>query len=276
VAATLTIGLLASAAAAPPDRTADLTAEIAKAPGNPDLYVRRARIYIERAQHEAALADLEQAAELPGGVVPAAHVHAPLLLRLARAKAALEVIARARAVSPDDFGLRIYEAQGLEALGRRREAADVYAKGISTLDAPQVENYFELARLLTALGDRKSKEAALAVLERGITAIGPVVTLVFPAIDLEVGLGRWDAALAHLEYLAPQMAGRPDLLLERKVKILRSAGRAREAKQAERDAEAARASLPPHLRAQPSAAAPAAATPEAKATRKAKATRAPR
>lgn len=256
----LTLFLLTSVARAKPDRTSDLTAEIAKAPGNADLYVRRARIYMEMAQHEAALADLEQAAELPGGVVPAALLHAPLLLRLSRPKEALAVIAGAQKVSPDDFALRTYEAQGLEALGKRREAAAAYTKAMTTLRSPQIENYHELARLLTALGDRKSKEAALEVLERGIANIGPIVTLVYPAIDLEVGLGRWDAALAHLDRLVPQMAARPDLLLEHRAKILHTAGRLREAKQAEQEAAAARAKLPPHLRDKSEPAQPGTAT----------------
>jgi tetratricopeptide (TPR) repeat protein len=236
------------AAAQAPDRASGLTAEIAKAPSDPTLYVKRARIYVERGEHEAAIADLEQAAELPGGIGPAAHVHVPLLLRLNRPGEARERAARARAATPDDPVLLLLEAQALESLGRVREAVESYRGFMARQPSPQIEHYFELGRLLTSLGDGKSKRAAIDVYDRGLRALGPVVTLVFPAIELEIELRRWDQALARLASLAPQYANRQDILLSRKAEILRKAGRVRKAQEAEAAARKEREKVPVHVR----------------------------
>ncbi len=86
-----------------------------------------------------------------------------------------------------------------------------------------------------------------------MAALGPLVSLGFEAIDLEVRLRRFDAALARIDQLS---AGSPrrESWLVRRGEILEAAGRDAEARQAYESAMDAIAALPAGRRAVPAVA----------------------
>jgi hypothetical protein len=71
-------------------------------------------------------------------------------------------------------------------------------------------------------------EDAIRGLDTGIARLGPVVTLELAAADMEVLLGRYDAALSRIDRVAAQ-SGRKEPWLARTGAILEKAGRSEEA-----------------------------------------------
>ena len=72
-------------------------------------------------------------------------------------------------------------------------------------------------------------EPALRALDAGMTRVGRVVTLVMPAVDIEIELGRYEAALARLDELAKTAPPNP-IWTARRGEVLEKAGRPAEAR----------------------------------------------
>ena len=81
-------------------------------------------------------------------------------------------------------------------------------------------------------------DAALRGIDEAIARLGPLVTLITLAIDVESDRGRYDAALVRFASLPAVLARRPNWLA-RRGDVLRAAGRDSEASTAYADALAA-------------------------------------
>jgi Flp pilus assembly protein TadD len=140
------------------------------------------------------------------------------------ARAATAVLARTPA-HPDAL---IVRARAEGRAGNVSRALDDYSSALRVQPNPDV--YIERARVHATSGPR-GPEQALRSLDEGITRLGPVVTLELEAIDLEIGLKRYDAALARVDLLSAQ-SSRRDTWLARRGAILEKAGRPDEARTA--------------------------------------------
>jgi tetratricopeptide (TPR) repeat protein len=138
-------------------------------------------------------------------------------------------------------------ARALVALGWGIEAVDHMDKAITGLGQPEPDHYLMRAETLVKLG-RKHLPRAIRGLDEGIKQLGPIVTLETRAIELELELSRWDAALRRVDVLLKQQA-RQDLWLARRGDILERAGRPTQARRAREQALAAIDRLPPTIRA---------------------------
>jgi len=78
-------------------------------------------------------------------------------------------------------------------------------------------------------------EQALRGLNDGIAKLGPIVSLQLPAIELELALGRHEAALARVDAVGAG-APRQEVWLARRGEILEQASRATDARRAYRAA----------------------------------------
>ena len=121
----------------------------------------------------------------------------------------------------------------LGALGDRLAAAADYDRLIARLDPAEPEQYLQRARWLVAEGVAHV-DAGLRGIDEAIARLGPLVTLIAFAIDMETGRGRYDAALARFASLPVVVAGRRDWLA-RRGDVLQAAGRDREASAAYAD-----------------------------------------
>ena len=92
--------------------------------------------------------------------------------------------------------------------------------------APRPEHVIERHSALLARG--KPAEAVRA-LDEGIARLGPLPSLALPAVDLEIGLQRWDSALARLDALLRQ-APNNAAWMARRADVLERAGRFDEAR----------------------------------------------
>ncbi len=215
--------LLAMAAGAgDEEKLAVLAAQIAKQPDNPAPLLLRAQLHREAGDRESALADLDLAASLPGGVVPANIAAAEILQRMKQPAAALERARRVLEKEPDNVAALGLQGRALWELGKPAEAAAVRRRLLAVVGVPEPDHYRDLATALAATGPRGMK-AALAVLDQGIARLGPVVSLDLPALELELKLRRWAPALQRTDRLA-RTTRRPDLWAARRQEILRRAG----------------------------------------------------
>lgn len=120
------------------------------------------------------------------------------LYRALRPGAPIADLDAAVAANPDHAGVRLARSRALARLGRTDDAIGDAERALAPIDRPQPDDLLYLSRLHTTFGDR---EAALAVLDDGISRIGPAPALVDEALTLELALGRPIAALARLDGL---------------------------------------------------------------------------
>ena len=116
-----------------------------------------------------------------------------------------------------------------------------YTRLIAAGGSRSPELWLERAKLLVRAGD---VDAALASLDEAVLALGPLVTLIEFAIDIDVERGATQAALARLQSLPTALTQTPQWLW-RRAKLLRQAGSELEADQAAARARAAILDLPP-------------------------------
>jgi tetratricopeptide (TPR) repeat protein len=168
-------------------------------------------------------------------VIPAAHGGDPDVLGQVRASIYLDAgLPRMARVELDRLLARRPEAAGLLhdrgrawlAMGDPEAAARDFAEAIAKGPRPTPEQVIAHRDVLLGLG---RKQDALRALDAGATRLGRIVSLELPAVDLEVELGRFDAALARLDRLAATGPQNP-LWIARRGELLEKAGRAREAR----------------------------------------------
>jgi tetratricopeptide (TPR) repeat protein len=214
-----------------------LDAEIAEHPNDADLWIQRGEFY--RLNREWALAevDFRKAVDLTPDN-PDLQFHLGRLWfeagRPERARSALDRFVAAR---PDYVGGFVIRGRVLGALDERLAAAADYDRVIARLDPPEPKHYLQRARWLVAEGGAHI-DVGLRGIDEAIARLGPLVTLIEFAIDVETGRGRYDVALARFATLPDVLAGRPDWLA-RRGDVLHAAGRVHEASTAYADALAA-------------------------------------
>jgi tetratricopeptide (TPR) repeat protein len=222
-AVALATATAATSAHDPERRIAEVSERLRHSPGDPALWVVRARLQLATGAARAAAADFATALRLDPGCVEALVGTAFVEHRLGNDVAAL--VAARKAVARGAAGAELDRlcARSLLALHRPAEAVPLFARALEATATPRPEHYLELAAAST-----DDAAAARGVLQRGITALGPVVALVDAAVLLDLQLGEPEHALGRLEQLRPFLA-RTRPLHERRARVFAAAGRAQEA-----------------------------------------------
>lgn len=213
-------------------------------PADASVFLERGELYAKFDDSVAAEANYLRALEL-----------APRLPRLALARGALalaskhfaearELLDDAVASAPRDAEAHILRARALARLKAAPEALADYTVALQILPEPPPELFLERAALYDAPAD------AVRSLDEGISRLGPAVSLHLRALELELALGRTEAALARVDLLAG-MSERRETWLKRRGDILASAGRGAEARTAYTAALAAIRALPEWLSQSP-------------------------
>lgn len=214
----------------------ELDQRIAADPRNADLYLRRGEMHRLHRDWPAALADYERAATLDPSLHEVDLFRGRMYLDAEQPREALAAFDRFLAARPGDVRALVHRAEARVRLGDAEGGAGDYTAAIEGLlregRSPTPEMFIERSRALAAAGP-EHREAALRGLEQGIGLLGRPITLELEALELEVALGRTEAALARTERLA-QTAPAPEPWILRKAEILERAGRADEARVAYR------------------------------------------
>jgi predicted Zn-dependent protease len=222
------------------ERIEELSERLAATPNDVELLLRRGDLYRQHKDYAAALRDLDRVERLGGREADVLLLRGRTLLGCGcgRAGEGVGALERFVEIRPDHGEGWLLLARARRAVGRRDESVAAYGRAIALMGAPGPGVYLERAEEIRAgarAGGGASPEqvtdatrAALAGIDEGIARLGPVVTLELRAAELEVELGRPDAAVGRIDAVMAQ-AARKEAWLARKAEILENAGRTGEA-----------------------------------------------
>jgi tetratricopeptide (TPR) repeat protein len=219
----------------------NITERLAATPDDAFLYLRRANLHRTHEDWPAAEADYAAARKLAPDLAAVDLAHGEMLLQKGDDNGAVNRLDCALAREPRNPLTLVARGRALMAGGHPLPAAADLAAAMEIMgkDAgPDLS--LEQAHALVAGG--KSAEA-LGVLDAAISRLGPVANLVLAAVDLEVDMGRSDAALDRLDTFASHQP-RKERWLALRGAILEKAGRPAEARTAYAEAQAAITRLP--------------------------------
>lgn len=228
------------------DQIAALTKQIQTDPRNAELYLKRGQLHRAHGEWDPAMADFDQVATLDPRLTIVDLVRGKTLLDANWPVSAKVALDRFLAKQPKHADALATRARVLVKLNQPLAAAEDFTRAITHRPEPEPDLFIERAQALAAAGDDKIDQA-LRGLDAGIKKLGPLVTLQFPAIELELKRKHYEAALARLETMAAQ-SPRKETWLARRAEILKLAGRLDEARAAQKAALAAIESLPPSRR----------------------------
>ena len=223
------------------ERINAITVQIKQSPSNAPLYFERAELYRVDGDFTNALADLNLAARIDPTLRRVDFCRGRVLFEAGKLNEALPPLNKYLATNPEDPEAYTTRARALRKVSQFKPAAEDYTIAIETTRIPSPELYIERAECFRGLG---RLEEALRGLDEGIRKFGPLVTFELPAIDLEVALKRYDAALARIDRVSARWQ-RKETWLVRRAEVLKQAGREAESKKSYADALAALDRLPP-------------------------------
>jgi tetratricopeptide (TPR) repeat protein len=242
------LGLTAPALRAHGDlhnQIADLDQRIAATPNDAALVLRRAELHRIHREWAAADGDYARVLALEPRHPEAAWLRARGALEAGNAATALAQLDRYLAEHPDHAGARLTRARALMASARAPEAVADYATAVEKLPQPEPDHFLEWVEAQRAAGLPPGTQ--LATIDRGLRRLGPVPALEALGLEIELGTGRFDAALARLDRQVA-VAARKEALLFRRAQVLERAGRRDEALGAYRASLDAIERLPETLR----------------------------
>lgn len=212
LALVLFVALAATARAhAPlPEDIARLSRQIAAEPDRPGLYLERGELWRLHGKVEDARADLRRAEALDPTLERLPLCRAALDLDQGAVAAALESVAGFLRRHPRDAEALRLSARIHEVRGDWVAVADACGRIVRESGAARPEDVLTWAEARRAGGKDASPEAltaGLAALTEGLERLGPLVVLENAAADLELRLGRSDAAAARWQRIAAHLAG---------------------------------------------------------------------
>lgn len=236
----------AAAHAGPDERLHAIEHRIEESPGDANLYVRRANLYREQADWEAALADYARAERLSPNLEEIAFHRGLLWLARGDADEACRSLEMFLTMQPRSSAGHAALAEAMRISGSMRKAERAYDLAIRYARNPQPDLFLARARLL--LGTKPPElERALEGLAQGIETVGPAPALIEASISAQLRAGHPDLALEQVEKL-PQMLQKTPKWLALRGELLVIAGKRDEGEEAYRRALVALIDLPAHKR----------------------------
>jgi len=202
--------------------------ELGRAPGDPELLMRQARLREMARDWDGALSQVEHARAHGADPAAVAAARGRILLAAGRPRRALAAYERALALRPDAFETMFARGRAHLALGDAARADHDFARAIARMREPRPEHVIARRDALLARGRRA---AAVDALDAGIARLGPIATLVLPAVELDVQLGHYERALGRLDRLVEHGPANA-VWIARRADVLMRAGRRDEARAA--------------------------------------------
>ncbi len=193
------------------ERLSDLDRQIEHAPQSSELYLKRGELHRLHRDWPAARADYDRASRLDAGNPAVNFYRGRMWLEAKNPAQARPLLDRFLAARPDHADALVIRSRTLSLLGEPLAAADDLTRAIDLLDPPTPEVYLDRARALVAAGP-EHVDPALRGLDEGIARLGPLVSLIQYAIEVERAHGRHQAALARLDLLPDQVRRQPGWL----------------------------------------------------------------
>lgn len=201
------------------ERIVALTKQLQITPHDPSLLFKRAELNRQHHDWNAALADYDQVEKLDADFPAVDFGRGRTLYESGQAAEALAALDRYLIGNPKHIRALLTRARARVLLARYQDAIADYDKVIFFSNRPLPEYYIERAESWAALGE-KFHHKAIKGLDEGLSTLGPVFTLQYAAIDLEVKsrqyantLKRIDALPASIKNTSTWQQKRGDILL---------------------------------------------------------------
>lgn len=225
-----------------------LTLEISRAP-DANLYIRRGELFRHQQAWAKADADFLAATRLAPDLTNLDFFRARNWLEAAEPQQALPLIQRFTSAVPAEPEGWFLRGDVHAALGDPKQGAAHYAEGIARAPSPRPEHFLRRARFLASSSTFTAAEV-IATLDEGIAQLGPVISLVEYALELELEQKNYAGALERVA-AALSRAPRREAWLVKQGDILVLLGRRPEAVAAYRAALAMIEELPERYRTSP-------------------------
>ena len=202
------------------ERITGISKLIQSQPQDAQLYLKRGEVYREHEEWEKALADCDTACKLD----PAIDVdllRGRTLLESGSPQQALPLLNDFINRHPDQPRALLCRARTHSKLDQPTEAIADYRAALKRTANPEPDLIQETADALAAQG---SANEAVQVLAAGLEKLGAVPSLVLRAMDLEISIRDFDAALIRVDAMQ-KSAPRPEPWMAKRASILAQAGR---------------------------------------------------
>jgi tetratricopeptide (TPR) repeat protein len=179
------------------ERIATLTAQILTNQAVPELWLQRADLNREHGEYDAAISDLDRAAQLRPGWSAVPLQRARISYDTGKFAGCELAATDCLKLDPANADALVLRARAFVQMGKPALAiADYDAVLNATNSAASLPDlYLERSRALASL---KRWDEAIAGLDAGMKRLGSTPSLALPAIDYERQRGHFDAALARL------------------------------------------------------------------------------
>ena len=222
-----------------------INAEIAAAPTDGELYLRRGELHRIHGNWDLAGADYRTALQLAPQMEAVDLAYGTMLLDADRPAEAIAPLQRFLQRRPEHVRGWVALGRAQTGIERHDEAVRSFDRAITVHDPdsfPRPEFYLERARALSRLTPPQLPRA-IEGLDQGCERLGDPITLALLAIEFELELKRYDAAIGRIDKIANRLR-RNETWLLRKGEILEIAGRTEEAQATYRQALDALDALP--------------------------------
>lgn len=199
--------------------------QIAAKPDDGTLWMRRGYLNFLHGDWQQSLIDLEKADRLAPGKLYTDYVRGQALAlggQMTWGKSVLDKFIAEHGAHAEAFAAR---ARILGKMNQWADAAKDFSLAIEKSKSPEPDLYRENAEAWMAAGQ---VDAAVAVLQAGMTKLGEIPQLALMALDLELATHRYDAALSRIAAMQ-KSAPRPEPWMARRARVLGQAGRKAEA-----------------------------------------------
>lgn len=213
---------------------------------NPALFLRRGELHRLDGNWTNALADLDRATALDPKLDAVLLERGRIYFDAGQPEKATNFLSQYLRLHPTNAIARLTRARAFLWMTQPSKAIEDYHAAIQFSPAAGPDLFLERASAQRSLGESGLEQALAGILE-GIQSHGAIVSLEMAALELEVDLKRWDAAIQRLDRMAIS-APRRDRWLMRRAEILELAGRASDAQQSWKDARREFQSLPERMR----------------------------
>lgn len=219
------------------ERIDAVTRELAESPDDATLLAKRGTLFMLDEDFRRAASDFERARHIQPDLDGIDNRLADALLQGGDPARARNVATQILVRDAGDADAYMVRARASVALGERARAVDDYSHAIALSKRPSPRHYRERADATDDPG------AAVVGLREGIARLGPLASLVEPAIQREHDRGEHEAALRLVEQLPETLRTSPKWLAERG-HLLAAANRPLEARTSYHEALAAIDALP--------------------------------
>lgn len=209
-------------------------------PANAQYRFQRGELNLLDGKWKWATEDCEEAERLAPGKFPVDRLRAQILGgegKLAEAKALLDAFISAH---PDDGPAYAARARVALKAGQVEAGLTDYRQALTRTPTPDCNLFIETSNALIESGHR---DEAMQVLVKAMQVHQDEPSIVMHALDLELAMGAFDAALARVETMQ-KTSPRPESWMARKAGILAQAGRHQESRAAWLALQAHIANLP--------------------------------